>query len=183
MRILVVEDNPKMAEGIRKGLAEHSFVVRVCLSGFEGEEEAARNEYDVIVLDRMLPDRDGLDMCRNLRARKIRTPILMLTALSGTDDKVNGLDSGADDYLTKPFEFDELVARVRALLRRGQASEARVLKYEDLELDLDKRSATRAGEKIVLSGKQFALLQYLMRNPDRVLTRQAIYERVWDMNY
>lgn len=183
MRVLVIEDNPKMAEAIRKGLEEHSYVVEVRHRGYDGEDEAAANEYDAIILDRMLPDRDGVDVCRNLRQRKISTPILLLTALSGTKEKVTGLDAGADDYLAKPFEFDELVARVRALMRRGQASESRVLKFDDVELDLDTRSAVRAGEKIKLSAKEFALLEYLMRNPDRVLTRQAITEKVWDMNY
>ena len=183
MRILVIEDNLKMAEGIRKGLAEHGYVVEIETSGFDGEEEAAEGKYDAIVLDRMLPDRDGLDVCRNLRARQIGTPILMLTALSGTAEKVNGLDAGADDYLTKPFEFDEFVARVRALLRRGQPSESRVLRFHDLELHLDQRMAMRAGEKIRLSNKEFALLEYLMRNPERVLNRQSISEKVWDINY
>jgi DNA-binding response OmpR family regulator len=183
MRILVVEDNPKMADGIRKGLAEHGYLVDVCHGGFEGEEQAAVNDYDAIILDRMLPDRDGVEICRNLRTRRVATPILLLTALSGTAEKVTGLDAGADDYLTKPFDFDELVARVRSLLRRGQASESRVLKYHNLELDLDKRAAVRAGERIKLSNKEFALLEYLMRNPDRVLTRQAISEKVWDINY
>ncbi|MCC6907543.1 MAG: response regulator transcription factor [Phycisphaerales bacterium] len=183
MRVLVIEDNPKMAEAIRKGLVEHNYVVEVRHRGYEGEDEAVANEYDVIVLDRMLPDRDGIDVCRNLRKRHIATPILLLTALSGTNQKVSGLDAGADDYLAKPFEFDELIARIRALLRRGQASESRILKFHDIELDLDQRSATRAGEKIKLSAKEFALLEYLMRNPDRVLTRQSISEKVWDMNY
>ncbi len=183
MRILVIEDNPKMAEGIRKGLVEHGHVVTVCHTGFEGEEEAATGTFDAIVLDRMLPDRDGIEVCRNLRARRSATPILMLTALSGSSETVSGLDAGADDYLTKPFDFDVFVARVRALLRRGQASEARVLTHEDLELDLDTRGAQRAGHKIRLSGKEFALLEYMMRNPNRVLTRQAIAEKVWDINY
>lgn len=183
MRILVVEDNPKMADAIRKGLVEHGYVVDVCHTGFEGEEQAAINAYDVVVLDRMLPDRDGIEVCRNLRTRSVATPILMLTALSGTTETVTGLDSGADDYLAKPFDFDEFVARLRALLRRGQASESRVLRFHDLELDLDKRVAVRAGEKIRLSGKEFALLEYFMRNPERVLTRQSISEKVWDINY
>lgn len=183
MRILVVEDNPKMAEAIRKGLAQQNHAVDVCTAGFEGEEAAARNAYDAIVLDLMLPDRDGLDVCRNLRRRGITTPILMLTALSDTESKITGLDAGADDYLTKPFEFEELVARVRSLLRRGQATEAVVLKYEDLEFDLTKRRITRAGKAIRLSGKETALLEYLMRNPDRVVARQTLVEKIWDMSY
>ncbi len=183
MRVLVVEDNPKMAGAIEKGLAAHGYVVQISSTGFEAEEEAALSDYDVIVLDRMLPDRDGVDVCRSLRARKIGTPILMLTALSGTSERVTGLNAGADDYLAKPFDFSEFVARVRALMRRGQASESRVLKYEDLALDLDQRTAVRAGQKIRLSAKEFALLEYLMRNPDRVLTRQVLSEKVWDINY
>jgi DNA-binding response OmpR family regulator len=181
MRVLLIEDNPKMAGAITRGLGEHGYAVQVRSAGFEGEEEAAVSDYDVIVLDRMLPDRDGIDVCRNLRFRKVDTPILMLTALSGTRERVCGLDAGADDYLVKPFEFDELVARIRALLRRGQASESRVLRLDDLTLDLDQRTATRAQEKIKLSGKEFALLEYMMRNPNRVLTRQSISEKVWDI--
>ncbi len=183
MRILVIEDNPKMAGGIRRGLTEHGHAVDVCHGGFEGEELAAAGPYDVIILDLMLPDRHGLDVCRSLRRRDVRTPILVLTALSGTREKVTGLDAGADDYLTKPFEFEELIARVRALLRRGQATEATKLGYDDLQLDLRQRSASRAGSRIRLSGKEFALLEFLVRNPERVLPRQAIAEKVWEMNY
>ncbi|MBK7406122.1 MAG: response regulator transcription factor [Phycisphaerales bacterium] len=183
MRILLVEDNPKMAEAIQSGLAAHGHAVTVCHTGLEGEEEAAQREYDAIVLDRMLPDRDGVELCRSLRSRCVPTPILMLTAISGTQATVEGLDAGADDYLAKPFEFDELVARVRALLRRGDASESRRLKMHDLELDLDTREAMRAGERIKLTGKEFSLLEYIMRNPDRVLTRQVIAEKVWAIRY
>lgn len=183
MRILVIEDNPKMAATIRRGLVEQSHAVDVCHTGFDGEEQASGGEYDAIVLDLMLPDRDGIDVCRNLRRRGVKTPVLMLTALSGTKDKVAGLDAGADDYLVKPFEFDELLARVRALLRRGAATEASALEFADLELDLRRQKATRAGVDIKLSSKEFALLEYLMRNPDRVLTRTSIVEKVWDMNY
>ncbi|MHC4763499.1 MAG: response regulator transcription factor [Planctomycetota bacterium] len=183
MRILVVEDNPKMAGGIRRGLVEHGYAVDVYHSGHEGEVLASSVSYDVIVLDLMLPDRDGLEVCRSLRRRRVRTPILVLTALSGTREKVTTLDAGADDYLTKPFEFDELVARIRALLRRGQATEAAKLSYADLEVDLTRRSVTRTGVKIDLSNKEFALLEYFVRNPDRVLGRQMIAEKVWDMNY
>jgi DNA-binding response OmpR family regulator len=183
MRILVIEDNPKMAAAIQKGLSEQGWIVDAVHTGFEGEERAAEETYDAIVLDLMLPDRDGIEVCRNLRRRGIRTPLVMLTALSGTRDKVTGLDAGADDYIAKPFEFEELVARVRALLRRGQATESRMLRYEDLELDLSKRSAMRGGVKIKLSPKEFSLLEFLMRNPNRVLPRMTIVEKVWDMNY
>lgn len=183
MRILVIEDNPKMAAAIQKGLSEQGWIVDAVHTGFEGEERAVENGYDAIVLDLMLPDRDGVEVCRNLRRRGIQTPLLMLTALSGTREKVSGLDAGADDYIAKPFEFEELIARMRALLRRGQATESRTLRYEDLELDLSKRSAMRAGVKIKLSPKEFSLLEFLMRNPNRVLPRMTIVEKVWDMNY
>lgn len=183
MRILVIEDNPKMAAAIQKGLSEHGYVVDAAHTGFEGEEKAVEVAYDALILDLMLPDRDGIEVCRNLRRRGVRTPLLMLTALSGTAEKVAGLDAGADDYLAKPFEFEELVARVRALLRRGQATESRMLRYEDLELDLGKRSAMRGGVRIKLSPKEFSLLEFLMRNPNRVLPRMTIVEKVWDMNY
>jgi DNA-binding response OmpR family regulator len=183
MRLLVVEDNPKMATLIRKGLTEQGYAVDVAHSGHDGEFMAAGETYDAVILDLMLPDQDGLIVCRNLRRRGIHTPILMLTALSTTQDKVTGLDAGADDYLTKPFEFDELVARLRALLRRGQGLEASNLKFEDVELDLLRRTATRAGKKIRLTTKEFALLEYFLRYPNRVLSRTAIGEHVWDMNF
>ena len=183
MRLLVIEDNPKMAALIRKGLTEQGYAVDVACSGQDGEFMAADEAYDAVVLDLMLPDQDGLLVCRNLRRRGVHTPILMLTALSTTQDKITGLDAGADDYLTKPFEFDELVARIRALLRRGQAREASTLKFEDIEMDLLKRTVTRAGEKVKLTAKEFALLEYFLRNPNRALSRTTIGEHVWDMNF
>lgn len=183
MRVLVIEDNPKMARGIRTGLDEAGFATEVSHSGAEGEDLAAGEPFDAIVLDLMLPDRDGVDVCRNLRRRKIATPILMLTALSATEDKVQGLDSGADDYLTKPFKFEELVARLRALLRRGQATEGKTLRCDDLELDLYSRRAVRAGEHWDLPSREFTLLEYLMRNQNRVLSRVQIGEHVWELNF
>jgi DNA-binding response OmpR family regulator len=183
MRVLIIEDNPKMAAAIQRGLREHGYAADACHSGFEGEELAASEPYDLVILDLMLPDRDGVDVCRNLRRREVSKPVLMLTALSSTVDKVAGLDAGADDYLTKPFEFEELLARVRALLRRGEASEGRMLMMEDLELDLYTRVARRGGVEHELSNKEFGLLEYLMRNPNRVLTRTQIAEKVWDMNF
>jgi DNA-binding response OmpR family regulator len=182
MRLLVIEDNPKVAGMIEQGLTEQGYQVDVVHKGFEGEARAAAGGYEAIVLDLMLPDRDGVDVCRNLRRRGTKTPILMLTALSETADKVAGLDAGADDYLTKPFEFDELLARVRALLRRGEATEGTVLKYEDIQMDLAKRMVTRAGKTVSLTPKEFSLLEYLMRNPNRVLGRTAIAEQVWDVD-
>jgi DNA-binding response OmpR family regulator len=183
MRLLVIEDNPKMAGFIAEGLTEQGYAVDVAGTGAEGELLAATEPYDIILLDIMLPDHDGVQICRNLRRRGIRTPVLLLTALSTTADKVTGLDAGADDYLTKPFEFDELVARVRALLRRGQAREAAVLRFEDLEMDLVGRKVTRASRQLSLTAKEFALLEYFLRSPNRVLTRTAIGEHVWDMNF
>ncbi len=183
MRVLVVEDNPKIAAAVQKGLTEHGFAVDVSHSGYEGEEMALIEPYDVILLDLMLPDRDGIDVCRNLRRQKISTPVIMLTALSATEEKIDGLDAGADDYLTKPFEFDELLARVRAILRRGEATESRTLTCDDLTLDLYTRVASRGDTKVELSNKEYALLEYLMRNQNRVLSRVQIGEKVWDMNF
>ncbi len=183
MRVLVIEDNPKIADAIQSGLTEHGFAVDVSHTGFDGEELAVLESYDVILLDLMLPDRDGIDVCRNLRRRKVTTPIIMLTALSATEEKIDGLDAGADDYLTKPFEFDELLARIRALLRRGEATESRVLKCDDLELDLYTRVAKRGEKSVELGNKEYALLEYLMRNQNRVLSRVQIGEKVWDMNF
>lgn len=183
MRILVAEDNPKMANAVRQGLTEQGYSVDVVDQGFEAEELAATESYDLVVLDVMLPDRDGVDVVRCLRRRGSTVPILMLTALSATRHKVTGLDAGADDYLTKPFEFDELLARARALLRRGQATEAVRLSCDDLMLDLVERTALRGEERIKLSTKEFALLEFLMRNQGRVLPRTTIAEKVWDMDY
>ncbi|MDX2115841.1 MAG: response regulator transcription factor, partial [Planctomycetota bacterium] len=159
MRVLIVEDNPKMAAALQRGLRENGYVADVCHTGFEGEDVAASQEYDAIVLDLMLPDRDGVDVCRNLRRRSVNTPVIMLTALSGTENKVSGLDAGADDYLTKPFEFEELLARLRALLRRGEATEGRNLVCDDLNLDLYTRRAKRGEKEVELSNKEFALLE------------------------
>lgn len=183
MRVLVIEDNPKMSAAIVRGLRDHGCTADGCGTGMEGEDLAASEPFDVIVLDLMLPDADGIQVCRNLRRRHLATPILMLTALSATEDKVEGLDAGADDYLTKPFEFDELLARVRALARRGTAGTGRNLQFQDLELDLNRRVAVRQGQSIKLSNKEFGLLHYLMENPERVLSKVQIVEKVWDMNY
>jgi DNA-binding response OmpR family regulator len=181
VRILIVEDNPKMATAIQRGLRDHGYAPDVSHTGFDGEDMAVTERYDLILLDLMLPDRDGVDVCRNLRRRCVDTPIIMLTALSGTENKVAGLDAGADDYITKPFEFEELLARIRAMLRRGDASEGRTLRCDDLELDLYTRRAKRGEVEVDLSNKEFGLLEYFMRNPNRVLSRMQISEHVWDM--
>ena len=183
MRILLVEDNPRMRATIEKGLREQGYAVATYDSGREGEEVAVLETFDVLIFDVMLPDRDGIDICRNVRKRGITTPVLLLTALSGTDDKVKGLDAGADDYLAKPFEFAELQARVRALMRRGQAFESTRLEFEDLHMDLASRQVRRGDNELKLTPKEFALLEYLVRHPDRVLSRTEIGEHVWDMNF
>ena len=183
MRVLVIEDNPKMAAGLQKGLREHGFEVDAVESGSEGEELASGGVYDLVLLDLLLPDRDGMEVCRNMRRRGVKSKVLMLTALNSTSDKITGLDSGADDYLSKPFQFDELLARMRALLRRGDATESRFLRCDDLELDLYSRVAKRTGTTVELSNREFSLLEYLMRNPDRVLSRTQIGEQVWDINF
>jgi DNA-binding response OmpR family regulator len=182
VRILVVEDNKTLAQAIARGLEQHGYAVTLTHSGEEGEELAAGLMHDLVILDVMLPDRDGITVCRNLRRRKVSTYVLLLTALSATADKIQGLEVGADDYLVKPFEFEELVARVRALLRRGKASESVRLEYRGLLLDLLKREAWRDGHKIVLRAKELALLELLMRNADRVVDRTTIAQKVWDMN-
>ena len=183
MRILLVEDNPKMSRFIAQGLVELGYGVETAPSGAAGEGLAVANPFDLIILDVMLPDGDGVELCRSLRRRRVKSPILMLTALSTTADKVSGLNAGADDYLTKPFEFDELVARIHALLRRGRATESSVLRYDDLEIDLQKRSVRRGDQRIRLTAREFALLEFFMRHPEQVLTRTRIGEHVWDMNF
>lgn len=184
MRILVVEDQAKMALFIKKGLAEVGYAVDLAEAGTTAETMVGENEYDLVILDIMLPDQNGLDTARHLRRDGYEGPILMLTALATTKDKVNGLDAGADDYLTKPYSFDELHARVRALLRRKSGKGATsTLRYSDLELDLIGRKAKRAGQEISLTTKEFALLEYLLRNPERPLGRISIAEHVWDIQF
>lgn len=185
MKILVVEDQAKMSAFLKKGLNEVGYEVDIAETGLSAETLVSQNEYDLIVLDVMLPDQSGIETSRHLRARGFDRPILMLTALSTTSDKIQGLDAGADDYLTKPYSFDELLARVRALLRRRSAggAAASVLRYSDLELDLIARKARRNGQEITLTTKEFALLEYLMRNAERPLGRVSIAENVWDIHF
>jgi len=183
MRILIVEDDRKVGAFLQKGLKEEQYAVDVCRDGEEAVDWASINSYDVIVLDIMLPKKDGFAVCRELRQKGMLTPILMLTAKDSVEDKVSGLTEGADDYLTKPFSFEELLARIRALLRRTQDYKTKVLRVGDLEMDTAKRQAIRAGKQIPLSGKEYALLEYLMRNKGRVVTESMIVEHVWDMNY
>lgn len=186
MRILVVEDQPKMAHFIRKGLGEVGYAADVAESAAAAESYSAQGDYDLVILDVMLPDGNGMDVARRFRRDGFTGPILMLTALSTTKDKVNGLDAGADDFLTKPFSFDELLARVRALLRRSGAKSHQAgsqLKFSDLEVDLIQRKVRRAGQEISLTAKEFSLLEYFMRNPERPLGRISIAEHVWDIHF
>ncbi|MCG3130062.1 MAG: Transcriptional regulatory protein CusR [Phycisphaerae bacterium] len=183
MRILLIEDNPKMTAFIRQGLAEHGYAVDVAMTATEGETIATSQDYAAIILDIMLPEGDGVEVCRRLRHGGRATPVLLLTALSTTADKVRGLDAGADDYLTKPFEFEELLARIRALLRRGQAQEASFLRFHDLQMDLLSRVVKRDNRTIRLTSREFALLEVFMRNPNRVLSRTMIGQQVWEMDF
>lgn len=182
MRILLIEDNPKMTAFIRQGLAEHGYAVDVAMTAREGETIATSQDYAAIILDIMLPEGDGVEVCRRLRHVGRATPVLLLTALSTTAEKVRGLDAGADDYLTKPFEFEELLARIRALLRRGQAQEASFLRFHDLQMDLLSRTVKRDNRTIRLTSREFALLEVFMRNPNRVLSRTMIGQQVWEMD-
>lgn len=182
MRILVIEDEVKMAGFIRKGLEEAGYVVDVAQSAAAGLTLSSNVEFDLVILDVMLPDGNGVDVARQLRNESFKGFILMLTALGGTKDRVRGLDAGADDYLPKPFEFDELLARVRALLRRREGGVSS-LQFEDLTMDLVRRKVLRAGQEVSLTQKEFSLLEYFLRNANRPLTRTEIGENVWDVHF
>ncbi len=182
MRVLIIEDEKKAASFIRKGLTEAGYVAEAAESASAGLTMSANSEFDLVVLDVMLPDGNGMDVARQLRNEGFKGFILMLTALDSTRDKVRGLDSGADDYLSKPFEFDELLARIRALLRRKEGGRTK-LSFEDLNMDLVQRRVQRAGTEIVLTQKEFALLEYFLRNANRPLTRTEIGENVWDVHF
>jgi heavy metal response regulator len=183
VRILVVEDERKVASFIKKGLEEEGYAVDVAADGEEGLAMALTRVHDLIILDVRLPKIDGLRVLQALRHDSVTAPVLLLTVRATIEDKVLGLDAGADDYLTKPFAFQELVARVRALLRRRMEAEPTVLRIGDLTLDPARRTVTRGGEKIDLTPREFALLDYFMRNPGRVLTRTMIAEHVWDYSF
>lgn len=183
MRVLVVEDEVKMAGLLKRGLEEEGYAVDVAQEGSEAVWLGTENPYDVIVLDVMLPDFDGFEVCRQLRTAGRWAPVLMLTARDAVADRVAGLDAGADDYLTKPFSFTELLARLRALMRRGVGERPAVLRAGDLELDPATKKVTRGAETIDLSAKEFALLEYFMRHPGEVLTRTRLIEHVWDFAY
>ena len=183
MRVLVVEDERKVAQFTKKGLEEEGYAVDLAFDGEEGLTMALDRVHDLIVLDISLPKMDGLRVLKKLRGEKVPTPVLLLTVRATIEDKVLGLDSGADDYLTKPFAFQELLARIRALLRRKAEAGPPLLRFADLVLDPARRLVTRGEEKIELTSKEFSLLEYFLRNPGRVLSRAMISEHVWDYDF
>ena len=183
MRVLLVEDESRVAGFIARGLREQTYAVDIATDGEQALYQASVNEYDIVILDVMLPVKDGHTVCRELRAAGFRAPILMLTARGSVDDRVAGLDSGADDYLAKPFDFKELLARMRALLRRSVGLRPRVVHVADLILDTGGHSVTRAGKDIQLTAKEYALLEYLVLNAGRVVGREQIAEHVWDESF
>jgi DNA-binding response OmpR family regulator len=183
MRVLVVEDDPRLSGLIARGLREEAYAVDVCADGTQAITQAVVNSYDAIVLDVMLPGADGFGVVRTLRARHVHTPVLMLTARDAVSDRIAGLDAGADDYLVKPFDFGELLARLRALLRRPEAVQPMQVQLADLVVDLQAHAATRGGVPIPLTGKEFALLELLVRNARHVVSRADIVAHVWDDNH
>jgi DNA-binding response OmpR family regulator len=186
MKLLVIEDEQKVAAFLKEGLEEQGYEVNLAYDGYTGEKLAVANTYQIILLDVIIPVMNGLELCKKLKAAKPTTPILMLTALGTTDDKVTGLDAGADDYLQKPFEFKELLARIKALTRRARhdaEEKTNMLTVGDLRLDLNKKVALRGDRTIALTAKEFALLEYLMRNKGRVLSRPDIAEKVWEVTF
>jgi len=183
MRILVIEDEKKVANFIKKGLEEEHYAVDTAYDGESGLYMAEVNEYDLIVLDLMIPKIDGLEVLRRVRGNRNNVPILVLTAKDSVEDIVRGLDAGCDDYLTKPFEFLEFLARVRALLRREKIDKEPILRIDDLTLSLVTHKVMRRGKEIELTAKEYSLLEYFMRNPDKILTRTMISEHVWDYHF
>ena len=185
MKLLLVEDEPKLTDYLRRGLDENGFETEVAYDGNAGERMAKTGSHGVIILDVNLPYKNGYEICAELRRNNIQTPVLMLTALGSTDDKVHGFDSGADDYLVKPFEFIELLARIKALAKRssGNNESSEILRFADVEMNLSTKSAKRSGKKVELTAKEFALLEYFMRNRKRVISRQELAEKIWDINF
>ena len=183
MRILVVEDEKKIADFIKRGLKEEGYAVDSAYDGEQGLFLSKTNEYDLILLDLMLPKLDGQSLFKEIRKEKISSPVIMLTAKDAVKDKVAGLDMGADDYVTKPFAFEELLARIRAVLRKKEGRDSKTIKVEDLVMDLPAHKVTRAGKDIPLTSKEYALLEYMMRNAGNVVTRTMISEHVWDINF
>jgi DNA-binding response OmpR family regulator len=183
MRILLIEDDKRLAASLSKSLRAEGFAVDVARDGVSGEEYAKVNENDVIILDVMLPKQDGWTTCANLRREKILTPILMLTALDDVEDKIKGLDSGADDYLAKPFHLRELFSRIRSLARRKTDVRVAVIEKFGITLDLNTHKALRDGKEISLTNKEFAMLEFFMMNPEKILSREVLSEHIWDMNF
>lgn len=185
LKVLVIEDEPKVSAFIKAGLEEHECEVDIAFDGLIGEKLALTMDYNIIILDIIIPYINGLELCKKIKSSKPGIPIIMLTALGTTDDKVTGFESGADDYLVKPFEFKELLARIKALTRRSftVAEVSNKLKVADLELDLFKKVAVRGGKTIELTAKEYSLLEYFMRNKGRVVSRIDISEKVWDINF
>ena len=180
MRLLVVEDDAKLARALQRGLQREGYVVDVADDGDEGLEQASENEYDVVLLDVMLPGRDGFSVCRAMRRKERWAPVLMLTARDQVNDRIRGLDAGADDYLVKPFDFGELLARLRALIRRGPSERAPILEVGDLRVDPASRVVSRAGKEVELTVREFALLHFLARHSGEVVSREQLLEHVWD---
>lgn len=185
MNVLLIEDEPKTVQSLRQGLEENGYTVDIAYDGLLGKQLATRNSYHLIVSDIIMPGLNGLELCRELRNAGNQTPILMLTALGTTDDKVVGLDAGADDYLVKPFEFKEFLARVRALTKRGGMvnQTAQILRFADLEVNMDAKTVHRAEKKIELTAREFNLLVYLIRNQGRVISKAEIAEQVWEIDF
>ncbi|TNF42705.1 MAG: response regulator transcription factor [Bacteroidetes bacterium] len=185
MKILIIEDEPRVASFIKEGLEEKEYETSVAYDGITGEKAALGEAVDLVILDLIIPGKDGIEVCKSVKAARPDLPVLMLTALSTTVDKVHGFDAGADDYLVKPFDFPELLARIRSLLKRSRTAphQPESLRVADLELDLRRKVALRGGRIIELSAKEFALLEYFMRNAGRVVTRADISEKAWDITY
>jgi DNA-binding response OmpR family regulator len=189
MNILVIEDEQKVAAFLKNGLEEQGYTVDLAYDGYTGEKLALNKDYNIILLDVIIPHTNGIDLCKKIKTIKSDLPILMLTALGTTDDKLIGFDAGADDYLIKPFEFRELLARIKALTKRSSGNNNQpyqapnILKVGDLQLDIDKKVALRGDRTISLTAKEFSLLEYLMKNKGRVISRLAIAEHVWDVNF
>jgi two-component system copper resistance phosphate regulon response regulator CusR len=183
IKILLIEDEPKTVQSLKQGLEENNYTVDVAYDGLMGKQLATRTPYQLIISDIISPGINGLELCKSLRAEGIQTPILMLTALSSTDDKLVGFEAGADDYLAKPFDFKEFLARVKALIKRSNQTmiEAQVLKFADLELDLTSKIVTRSGQKINLTAKEFQLMEYFLRNQEKVISKAEIAENIWEV--
>jgi DNA-binding response OmpR family regulator len=179
VRILIVEDNKHLSDSLQMTLEDDGYAIDIAYDGLDGEEMALLGTYDVIILDIMLPQKDGMAVCRELRNKRINTPVLMLTARDALDDRVNGLDSGADDYLVKPFEVDELRARIRALLRRESSSKSGLLQVGDLSLDPATHAVERAGKPVELTAREYSLLEYFMRHPNHLISREMAESHLW----